>query len=119
MRSLKAAYIGFMSPSQGEEGAGAELDDAPERIELSKERLKAWAEAFKGYENKLCTTAGGNTPHHQFYQEYAFSLGMGVRQGFVEMYLYHIPSQKLGQMVDDRGYLWTDENSPPIKNKSF
>lgn len=107
MSALKGAYVGYESPSHGEEGIGPKKDlDQPH----VKERLNTWAEAFKEIEHKVFM--GGPSPH-------GFSKGFGIRQGFVEMYLYKIPEFHLGQEIDPRGYLQVDENAQVIRNNCF
>ena len=110
---VKAAYVGYASHSFGDEGIGPHGENNPEANDAEvhvKERLDAWGEAFKGQENKVFM--GGTS-------FYGFEKGFGVRRGFVEMYLYHIPSPNLGQYIDDDGYLSVDENAPVLKYECF
>jgi hypothetical protein len=50
---------------------------------------------------------------------YGFSKGFGVRRGFVEMYLYQIPSPEIGQTLDENGYLVLNENCPLIVKEAL
>ncbi len=110
---VKAAYVGYASHSFGDEGIGPHGENNPEANDAEihvKERLDAWQNAFAGQEHKVFM--GGTS-------FYGFEKGFGVRRGFVEMYLYHIPSPNLGQFIDDEGYLCVDENAPIIKYGCF
>jgi len=50
---------------------------------------------------------------------YGFSKGFGIRRGFVEMYLYHIPDEHIGQKLDENNYLVVDESNHVIANNLF
>jgi hypothetical protein len=50
---------------------------------------------------------------------YGQSKGFGIRRGFVEMYLYHIPDNHIGQLLDDNGYLFVDESNDIIAKNLF
>lgn len=105
--SVKGVIVGYKSKSWGDEGIGPgrenEADNQPPHV---IERLDAWAEAARGVEYKV-SMGGAST--------YGFSKGFGMRGGFVEMYLYRIPSDPEGQYLDQEGYLYT-ENKPPMSN---
>ncbi|VGO20683.1 hypothetical protein [Pontiella sulfatireligans] len=101
---LRAAYVGYASPSFGDEGIGPDGD--PHVIE----RLDAWGLAFQGLENRVFM--GGPS-------EYGFKKGFGVRRGFVEMYLYTLPDENIGQTIDENGYVVVDENSPVLRRNPF
>ncbi len=109
MESLKGAYVGYASPAFGDEGIGPHGQD-PDQIPHVVERLDAWAKAFKGVESKVYM--GGISQH-------GFNIGFGARRGFVEMYLYHIPDQVIGQTVDEDGYLYVDESAEILKRRLF
>lgn len=109
MSGLRGAYAGYASPSFGDEGIGPVGVD-PDTVPHVIERLDAWAQAFKGVENKVFM--GGAS-------DYGFDLGFGTRRGFVEMYLYHIPDPYIGQTLNKEGYLWVDEEAIVLKNQSF
>jgi hypothetical protein len=102
--TLKGAFVGYASPSYGDEGIGPDGVD-PDTVPHVIERLDAWAQAFKGVEHKVFM--GGVSKH-------GLELGFGIRRGFVEMYLYHIPDKEIGQRVDENGYLWVDESAEII-----
>lgn len=110
---VKAAYAGYASHSYGDEGIGPYGENNPEANDTVKhvrERLDAWEDAFKGMEYKVFM--GGPV-------EYGFKKGFGVRRGFVEMYLYHIPDKDLGQYIDENGYLCVDDNAPILNYQCF
>jgi len=110
---VKAAYVGYASHSFGDEGIGPHGENNPEANDAEvhvRERLDAWQNAFQGQEYKVFM---GGTSY------YGFEKGFGVRRGFVEMYLYHIPSPNLGQYIDDNGYLSVDENAPILEYQCF
>jgi hypothetical protein len=106
---LKGAYVGYASPSNGDEGIGPHGKD-PDTFPHVIERLDAWARAFKGNEEKVFM--GGISQH-------GLDLGFGFRRGFVEMYLYHIPDTFIGQKVDQDGYLWLDESAEAFRHNPF
>jgi len=116
MKALRVVYVTFMSASNGEEGEGPR--EAGERSGRYRQRLKAWADAFKGNEHKLCSVGSGGfgSKLHQEHLRYVYSLGLGQRSGFVEMYLFHVANPALGQSVDKAGYLVVDESLPPIRS---
>ena len=132
---LHIVYVGAISKSWGEElyiprdvAEVCERDFglAPGVFEKClHERLDAWAEAFGGHEKKLAWVgAGGDCGLGPEYQnigtrilDYAYSLGMGQRCGFVENYLYQLHNPQLGQLVDDGGYLTVDESCPAIADR--
>ena len=137
MDGLHIIYVGGVSKSWGEEmyiprdvGAWCEENAGltPDALETClKERLDGWAAAFQGVEHKLAwvgagnDTGSGSLDYHgtgQRVLDHAYSLGMGQRCGFVENYLYHLENSELGQHVDDDGYLYVDEDCPPIRNSS-
>ncbi|HSH19224.1 MAG TPA: hypothetical protein VLA03_02150, partial [Draconibacterium sp.] len=74
------------------------------------ERIDAWADACKGVEYKVFMGGLSN---------YGFSKGFGIRRGFVEMYLYHIPDEHIGQKLDNNNYLYVDETSQVIAKNVF
>lgn len=106
---LKGAFVGYASPSYGDEGIGPPGVD-PDSIPHVIERLDAWARAFKNVEHKVFM--GGISQH-------GAKMGFGARRGFVEMYLYHIPDGEIGQTVDKQGYLFVDESAELLKRRAF
>jgi len=99
--NLVGVFFGYASPSYGDEGIGPHRKD-PDKVPHVIERVDAWAQAFKGYENKVFM--GG-------WSKLGVKKGFGLRRGFVEMYLYHIPSEETGQLLDKDFYLDVDEAS--------
>jgi len=57
---LKGAFVGYASPSFGDEGIGPDGVD-PDTVPHVVERLDAWARAFKGVEHKVSWVASRNT----------------------------------------------------------
>ena len=106
MEEVKIAYLHNKSRTRGEEGSVPERGVAAERF---AERMKAWARAFKGVEYKLCYV-----DHKGPHLKLAYKLGMGQRNGYVEMYMLHCDNPMLGQYLDNDGYLCVDESCPPI-----
>jgi len=110
---VSAAYVGYASPTYGDEGIGpyGERNGAAnDTVRYVRERLDAWGNAFKGMEHKVFM--GG-------FSDYGIKNGFGVRRGFVEMYLYNIPNGELGQYIDENGYLTVDEEAPVMKYNCF
>jgi len=132
LEGLRIVYVGAISKSWGEEMyVPRDVADwcekhtglTPERLERClKERLDAWARAFRGVEHKLAWVGAGaggvaKPEYHDVGTrviKHAYDLGMGQRCGFVENYLYQLHNPHLGQRVDDQGYLVVDESCPPI-----
>lgn len=132
MKALRIVYVGAISKSWGEEmyiprnvADWCEKHTALTPQSLSKrlrERLDAWARAFRGVQHKLAWVGAGvggvSKPAYRDVAvqtiKHAYELGMGQRCGFVENYLYHLHNPHLGQRVDDDGYLHVDETCPPI-----
>ena len=112
MPEVMFAYLHTKSGSRGEEGMVPNSEPGITRL---KERLAAWAKAFEGVQWKLAYTSGVGD-----IVSYAYQLGMGQRNGFVEQVVNHIPNPALGQLVDADGYLTVDESLPPIaENRAF
>lgn len=109
MDMLKGAFLGYASPSYGDEGIGPHGVD-PDTVPHVIERLDAWARTFRGVEHKVFM--GGVSQH-------GLGHGFGIRRGFVEMYLYHIPDETIGQTVDENGYLWVDDSADVLKRNIF
>ncbi len=112
MDQVMLSYVHGKSPSRGEEAGGRYEGRA---LECMMERLEAWARAFNGVERKLAWVGNSGSV-----LERAYELGMGQRNGFVEMYLAHCNNPLLGQTMDESGYLVVDETCPPIaENRAF
>ena len=132
VEGLRIVYVGAISKSWGEEmyvprdvavWCEQHTGLSPERLERClKERLDAWAGAFRGVEHKLAWVGAGPggvaKPEYRDVGarviQHAYDLGMGQRCGFVENYLYHLHNPWLGQRADAEGYLLVDETCPPI-----
>lgn len=113
MEEVKGLFLGYASPSNGDEGIGPHPEheaDANDTIQHVRERIDTWAEACKGVEYKVFMGGLSN---------YGFSKGFGIRRGFVEMYLYHIPDNHIGQKLDENTYLVVDESNLLIANNLF
>lgn len=113
MQKVKGLFLGYASPSNGDEGIGPfpEINaDANDTIPHVIERIDTWAEACKGVEHKVFMGGLSN---------YGFSKGFGIRRGFVEMYLYHIPDEHIGQKLDENNYLVVDESNHVIAKNLF
>jgi hypothetical protein len=106
---VKAAYVGYASPSLGDEYIGPYGKDV-DTVKHVIERLDAWHQAFEGMEYKVFM--GGPS-------EYGFNKGFGARRGFVEKYLYTLPDKNIGQSIDQEGYVIVDESSPILKRNPF
>lgn len=113
MEEVSGLFLGYASSSYGDEGIGPFPESnagANDTILHVRERIDAWANACKGVENKVIMGGISN---------YGLSKGFGIRRGFVEMYLYHIPSEHIGQMIDSKGYLYVDESNPIIAKNVY
>jgi hypothetical protein len=110
MEALCGFYVGYASRTYGDEGIGPHDMDYADEPPLIKERLDLVADAFRGIEHKVYM--GGPS-------RYGLKLGFGVRRGFVEKYLYEIPSYAIGQYIDAQNHLRVNEQAPVIANQSF
>lgn len=108
LSGIKGLIICGMSYSNGEEAAGLRLD-TPEKVQRYRERLAAWITAFGPHRNKLVSMA--DFPNDSGLPD----LGLGSRDGFVEMYLYHTNDPDRGQFIDKNRYLCVDEFFPVFK----
>lgn len=104
--AIMCVYQHTKSGSRGEEGM---RPDEPEYQQRLRERLDVWAAAFGKDAYKLMYTDGVGEE-----VLYAYKLGMGQRNGFVEQVVNHLPNPLMGQLVDKDHYLVTDESIPPI-----
>jgi hypothetical protein len=109
MPGVRIVYVHMISASRGEEG-GPDWEPGDREYPLVKKRLKAWSQAAGPNAGRLAFTK-----HNGPLLDYAYQLGMGQRNGWIEMYLLHVDNASLGQHMDDKGYLITDEDFPPIK----
>jgi hypothetical protein len=113
MNEVSGLFLGYASPSYGDEGIGpyhGSMSPANDTVKHVVERIDAWAKACKGVESKV--SMGGIS-------NYGLSKGFGIRRGFVEMYLYNIPNEDIGQKIDKNGYLYVDESNPIIANNVY
>lgn len=109
------SYLHFASGSRGEEGEGLNRPEKPGDKEKMRERYIAWAKAFKDVEYKLACPSQKKEE-----LEFAYELGMGQRNGFVDMVMQSANNPMLGQVVDKNGYMTVDESIPPIaENRAF
>lgn len=106
---VDGCYIGYASRSNGDEGIGPHGSD-PDTVAHVLERLDAWQQAFPGMEHKVFM--GGSS-------DYGFDKGFGIRRGFVEMYMYQLPDDEMGQYVDENQYIYVDESAPIITHGGF
>jgi hypothetical protein len=111
MPEVMASYLHFASGSRGEEGEGLNIPERPGDAEKMRQRTRAWARAFNGVEYKLAAVSGKGPA-----LDYAYSLGLGQRNGFVDMVLQGIDNPQIGQVIDSQGYLTVDESIPPIRD---
>jgi len=108
--AVKVAYLCDKSATNGEEGwTEADQPTTGEGWQRYRERLAAWAEAFGPKRHVLMSVSS----KPQVLEE-CNRLGIGQRNGFVEMYMGHVDNAALGQSVDAEGYLVTDEKCPPL-----
>lgn len=109
---IKKAYIQYDSHySRGEEGNG------PERNSPNKPKFdrvyRTYAEALGENVSKCMSVVGwygDNLPD-------VIAMGFGQRNGFGEMYLAQLDNPQFGMSIDERGYIITDEEYAPIKEK--
>ena len=107
-------FVGYASKSWGDEGIGPHGGEsnpaANDTVQHVRERLDAWAAITDGMRDKM--VMGG-------YSNYGFSLGFGIRRGFVEHYMYHTPDAVMGQLLDANTYLYVDENNAIVANNLY
>ena len=106
--AVKRLYLHEPSSTRGEEGAGPQPGEKNHVKYILK--MEKWAEILGKDVSKLMYTgySGKNL-------ETAVKLGMGQRNGFVEMYLRHVGNPNLGLHLDESGYMYVDETYAPIK----
>lgn len=114
MDDVVGLYVGYASTSWGDEGIGpvkGESDPSSnDAVPHVRERLEAWAAITTGMRHKMIM--GG-------YSDYGFSLGFGIRRGFVEHYMYHTPDPVMGQLLSSEKYMYVDETNPIIANNLY
>ena len=104
LQEVKGLYLGYASPTHGDEGIGPFKQD-PDTVKNVLARIDAWVSITKGIAYKVFM--GGNC-------NYGFQKGFGVRRGFIEMYLYELPAPEIGQEIDNKGYVVLNEKCPLI-----
>ncbi|MDG2254146.1 MAG: hypothetical protein P8L49_04250 [Opitutaceae bacterium] len=105
-------YVGYSSKSWGDEGIGPYHNDpvGNDGVLHVKQRLDAWAAITEGIRHKM--VMGGLSNH-------GLTLGFGIRRGFVEHYMYHIPDDSIGQLLDTNDYLYVDEANPIVADNLY
>lgn len=116
MEELKIVNVCYRSGSAGEEftkydpgNNSVEAQYSAQVIEQrTKERLDVWAGAFTDNVRKLMYVGSGEDA----YTAYAGQLGMGSRQGFVEMYNGFVDEPQFGFTINEETrYVEVDENN--------
>ena len=106
------AYIQFDSHyTRGEEGNGPDRN-SPDKPKFDRV-YRTYAKALGKNVSKCMSVVGwfgDNLPD-------VLAMGFGQRNGFVEMYLAQLDNPHFGMSIDDRGYIITDEEYAPIKEK--
>lgn len=112
MKEVVGLYVGYASKSLGDEGIGPYhyTLTGNDTVQHVIERLNAWANITVGVRDKVFMGGPSN---------YGMGLGFGIRRGFVEMYLYNIPNNDIGQLMDANNYLYVDETNPIISKNLF
>ena len=112
MKEVVGLYVGYASPSLGDEGIGPYPNTLTgnDTVQHVIERLDAWANITTGIRDKVFMGGLSN---------YGIGKGFGIRRGFVEMYLYQIPNSDIGQLMDANKYLYVDETNPIISKNLF
>lgn len=130
MPELVTCFVHELSESRGEEAftVSANVRQVFEKEhgltreryrQVMSERLEAWARAFGPRAGRLCTVRSGGEGMYKLGAELmqkAYDLGMGQRNGFVEMFLLHCRNPWLGQSLDADGYLQVDESIAPLRS---
>lgn len=120
MEELKIVNVCYRSASAGEEytaynpdrNAVEALYSASTVAQRTKERLKAWTDAFGDNTYKLMWVGHDE----KAYIEYAGQLGMGSRNGFIEMYNSYVHMPQFGITINpETRYVEIDENNDFIR----
>ncbi|VGO22887.1 hypothetical protein [Pontiella sulfatireligans] len=121
MEELKVVNLCYRSASYGEEFTVYDQDDfdqlgfeytADEIASRTKERLDFWADAFGTNVWKLMYVGSGLQSH----VDYAGQLGIGSRNGFIEMYGATIHMPQFGITINSDRHVDVDETNPFIAN---
>ena len=119
MPQLKIVNVCYRSGSAGEEFTAYDAKNNAVEAQYSaeiisqrtKERLKAWADAFGNNRYKLMYV--GNDTKAQI--SYAGELGIGTRNGVIEMYNSSVQMSQFGMTINASRYVDIDENNDFIK----
>jgi len=119
MPELKIVNLCYRSHSIGEEFTAYDAKNNAVEAQYSteivaqrtRERLKAWADAFGIYKHKLMYV--GTSQEAQI--GYAGELGIGTRDGFIEMYNSTVQRSQFGMTINADRYVDIDENNDFIK----
>ena len=119
MPQLKIVNVCYRSASAGEEFTAYEaknneveaLYSAEIVDQRTRERLKAWADAFGNNKSKLMYV--GHDEKAQI--GYAGEQGIGTRDGFIEMYNATVQRLQFGMTINADRYVEIDENNNFIK----
>jgi hypothetical protein len=119
MEQLKIVNVCYRSGSLGEEftpydpkNNEVEAQYSAEVVnQRTRERLKAWVDAFGDNRHKLMYV--GHDEKAQI--AYAGELGIGSRHGFIEMYNSYLQMSHFGMTINADRYLEIDENNDFIK----
>lgn len=121
MEELKIVNVCYRSRSAGEEFMKYDPDNNAVEAQYSaevveqrtKERLDVWADAFGEHVRKLMYVGSNESA----YVTYGGQLGIGSRQGFVEMYNYTVDAPQFGLTVNEQTrYAEVDESNLFIAN---
>ncbi len=119
MSQLKIVNVCYRSGSAGEEFEAYDAKNNAVEAQYSteivsqrtKERLKAWADAFGNNRYKLMYV--GTDAKAQI--AYAGEMGIGSRHGFIEMYNSTVQMSQFGMTINTSRYVDIDENNDFIK----
>ena len=108
---VKVIYIHFDSGhTRGEEGNGPNRK-SPDWAKYMQ-TMRIWAKAM-GNQVSRCMAMTGWTGDNL---KEIVNMGLGQRNGFVEMYLAQVDNPLFGMSVDRRGYILVDETYAPIRD---
>ncbi|MCU4157864.1 T9SS type A sorting domain-containing protein [Carboxylicivirga sp. A043] len=121
IKELKLVNVCYRSASAGEEFTSYDasqnkieaLYNATEIEQRTKERLKVWADAFGDNKHKLMYVGHDEKAH----VTYAAEMGIGTRNGFIEMYGATVHMPLFGLTINNNRYEEVDENNLFMQNK--
>lgn len=119
MPQLKIVNVCYRSASAGEEFTAYDAKNNAVEAQYSaeivdqrtRERLKAWADAFGINKSKLMYVGASEKAQIS----YAGELGIGTRHGFIEMYNGTVQMSQFGMTINANRYVDLDENNDFIK----